>query len=449
MLDKPTPRPTRGQIMGKLTDTKIRKALRAGSDTTLTDGGARGHGALVLRIRSTGAASWYVKRWQNGRPFMALIGPLAAIGLAEARRRYTDLIGSAKPGESLRATASRAAIERRELATLAELLAGYVAHLEGRRSAVEARRLLLDGPDAAARHLRAEDPANSLRPEEVAAWLARWPARGSTATGNKARTFLSAAYGWGLRHDLHPARIMSGSASRFKLDTNPAAIVPPPGPRGAGERFLDLDELRALLAWCRYGSNRADPRALVALQIIAMSGQRPEAVLALTVDHLDRRPGWITWKAEEMKARRAHSIPRTGPVADLVAQALELPRIGRHLFPGWKDPGAPYPAASLRWLVRRFCTSTGAARFSTRDLRRSWRVHALQAGMSAEAAAAIMAHAWGPQVASRHYSSDTALDRLKLEGATVMADYWQRHEIILGGEARKTLRLVADRDFLL
>ena len=121
--------------MGRLTDTAIRKALRAGGEINLSDGGARGSGALVLRVRSSGAAAWFVKHWRDGKPTMAKVGPYPAVTLAEARRRYADLIGQAKAGESIRATAARVALDRAGRASLRDLCEGYAAHLEGRRSA--------------------------------------------------------------------------------------------------------------------------------------------------------------------------------------------------------------------------------------------------------------------------------------------------------------------------
>lgn len=413
--------------MGRLTDTAIRKALRdGGSDKMLSDGGARGSGALVLRIRSSGAAAWYVKQWHGGKPSLARIGPYPAITLAEARRRYAELVGQAKAGESIRATVARAAIERAGRATLRDLLEGYAGQLEGRRSGAETARLLLTGGDAALAHLPPDLPASDLHPEAVAKWLSRWAARGSIAAGNKARAALSAAYAWAMRNDLAPGRIAAGHARRFGLDRNPVAAVPTLGERGAGERWLTLDELRAFWAWAASGgAGRTDPRAILALKLIALSGQRVEQITGLSLDNLETRAGWIVWPAEAMKARRAHGIPCAGAAGDMLGAAMAHPMTGRQIFPSWKHPARGFPSPSLSRITRAFTEAHGLERFGPRDLRRSWRVHSLRAGVTAEGAAAIMAHAWGPRVAARHYSADAGLDRLKLESAAIMSKYWQ------------------------
>lgn len=414
--------------MHRLTDTAIKAAIRAGTARTLSDGGARGAGALVLRLRPGTAPEWYLRRWTDGRPALVKLGTYPALSLADARRRYRDHAGQAAPGETPRATAARIARERADLATLADLAGAYVAHLGARRSAREARRVLIDGPDAAARHLPA-GPANAIEPGDVAGWLARWADRGALVAGNQARATLRAAYSWGQKFDFDPTRYRNGAPPpRFAIRSNPAAAVPNLGARGAGVRWLDLDEIRTFFDWCRTGAGRTDPRALVALRLVLLTGQRVEQILRLTDGHLDRRPGWASWDAAEMKMRRPHAVPILGAAGDLIAWARSAPRPGALLFPG-EIEGAPYQSRSLNWIARRCCADTGLARWTPRDLRRTWRTHAGEAGLSAEQAAALMAHPFGPAIEVRHYNAGNN-DRLKVEGAAMMADYWRGHGIM-------------------
>jgi integrase len=414
--------------MHRLTDTAIKAAIRAGDARTLSDGGARGSGALVLRLRPGTAPEWYLRRWIEGRPALVKLGIYPALSLADARRRYRDHAGQAAPGERPRATAARIARDRAELATVADLCAAYCAHLGARRSAREARRVLLEGPDAAARHLPA-GPANAIEPGDVAAWLARWPDRGALVAGNQARAALRAAYSWAMAHDFDPRRYTAGAPPpRFAIRSNPAAAVPNMGARGAGIRWLTLAEIRTFWDWCRTGAGRTDPRALVALRLVLLTGQRVEQILSLTDAHLDRRPGWASWDASEMKMKRPHAVPIAGPAGDLIAWARSAPRPGALLFPG-EIEGAPYQHRSLNWIARRCCADTGLARWTPRDLRRTWRTHAGEAGLNAEQTAAIMAHPFGAAIEARHYNAGNH-ERLKAEGVALMADYFQRAGIM-------------------
>jgi integrase len=415
--------------MHTLTDTAIRAAIRSGKARALSDGGSRGDGALVLRIATTGAAAWYLKRWQDGRPALVKLGAYPAVGLADARRRYRDHAGAALPHETPRATAARVTRERAELATLRDLAEAYCAHLGGRRSAREARRILIDAPDAAARFLP-DGPANAIEPGDVAGWLARWADRGALVAGAQSRAILRAAFSFGQAHDFDPRRYVSGAPPpRFAIKANPAAAVPSFGARGAGTRWLSLDEIRTFWTWCGAGAGRTDPRALIALRLILTTGQRVEQVLKLTDAHLARRPGWMAWEAAEMKKPRPHAVPAVGVVAELVRWAVEAPRPRPGLlFPGTL-PGEPYQHRSLNWIARRCCADTGLAPFTPRDLRRTWRTHAGEAGLSAEQCAALMAHPFGPAVESRHYNAGNN-DHLKAEGAQAMAKYWEASGII-------------------
>lgn len=408
--------------MHRLTDTAIKAALRTGKARTLSDGGTRGDGALILRIADTGGAAWYVKRWRDGRPALVKLGAWPAVTLADARRRYRDHTGAAKTGETPRDTVQRIARDRAALASFADLAAAYCDHLAARRSAPETRRLLLSGPDAAARCLP-DGPANAITPADVAAWLARWAARGTIAQGEQARAMLRAAFSFGMAFDFDPRRYVNGAAPpRFAILSNPAAAVPTFGARGAGVRWLTADEIAAFWAWTGAKAGRTDSRALNALRLILASGQRVEQIMRLSDFHLSRA-GWLSWDASEMKKARPHAVPAVGIVADLVRRAVEAPRPKPGLFCPGAKAGA-YQGRSLNWILRRCCADTGLAPFSPRDLRRTWRTHAGEAGLSSEQCAAIMAHPFGAAVEAKHYNAGNN-DRLKQEASEVMAIYWQ------------------------
>ena len=90
-----------------LTDAKIRQAMRAGRNVTLTDAGRRGDGRLVATIRAmpSGAlCEWYARQIANGQRRTVKLGTYPIMSLATARKAFTDLAPAIRNGEHLKAT---------------------------------------------------------------------------------------------------------------------------------------------------------------------------------------------------------------------------------------------------------------------------------------------------------------------------------------------------------
>ncbi len=136
-------------------------------------------------------SEFYAQTWRDGRRQLRKLGAWPALSLADARERFKI---EAAPLIAERRPLARAAGPR--LGTLRELLASYVAHLEGegRRSAYQYRRLLLDASESAAAFLGGDRLARDVSAEDCRRWLAHLAARSDTGRAEHPRQALRAAF---------------------------------------------------------------------------------------------------------------------------------------------------------------------------------------------------------------------------------------------------------------
>lgn len=384
-----------------LTDAQIRSALRVGGNKTLTDGGSRGSGRLILSLRDGVRPEWYAVSWTGGRKKMLKLGTFPELALSAAREKFKAGVSFDKPARA---------------ATLSELITDYVAHLEaqGKRSAPDIERTLNRVADV----IGASKPANEVTTEDIVNALRPVYAAGKSSMADHMRGAFRAAYGWAIKaqNDYRS----TNTQSRFNLTSNPASNIPTE-PKVPGDRWLSREELLAFWKWLRSGGTRhgnrnTDPRNYVALQLLILTGQRVEEVLRVDTSMVNRAVGAIEWPTT--KAGNAHVIPATARVLRLLTwckgcgQGLYFPRAG--------DASLPVQDSTLRDVVRNYCRQTDAAWFCPRDLRRTWKTLAGVAGLTKTERDLIQNHSAG-DVSSKHYDR---YDYLPEKRAAL--DKWER-----------------------
>jgi integrase len=386
-----------------LRDAELLKAVRevkaSGSTKTLTDPGKRGDGRLVVIVRpmpSGALVEFYARQIAAGKRRTAKLGTYPMMTLADARTAFTKLAPAIREGQNVRASRDAKRQERQQLGTLQDVCSGYAASLDAgkRRSAAEVRRVLLNAPDAACTVIGGHRPACEVTPSDIAAWL-RPKHRRAPAAAKQARAWLSAAFTWALRRE-HDYTI--DQPHRWGITDNPAARVPAHtvAQRG-GTRHLSQDEFRLVWHWLATDGGRSDLRACNAMRIIMATGQRVEEITGLTAGQY--RDGWLRWGKTKTGTR--HSIPLPAQARQIL-DAMSPNRHGLYV-PGCKRTDAPYPDRSLNWIARRCAKQVGIPQFTPRDLRRTWRSLAGDAGLNAEECARIMNHAYGAKVEAHHY----------------------------------------------
>lgn len=385
-----------------LTDTGIRAAIRAGGSKVLTDGGKRGSGRLTLHLRDGVRPEWYAVKWHEGKRRTLKLGTFPDMSLSQARATFKDGVSFDKPKRS---------------ASLNDLITAYADHLElaGKRSADETRRTLVRlaeviGKDRQANQVTTSDIVEAIRPIY---------ARGAPSMADHMRGTIHACYGWVLKSQ-SDYRTTSELKERFAITLNPASGIPTE-PKVTGKRWLSHDELVSFWKWLHCGgrnTNRnTDPRNLVALQVLILTGQRVEEVLKIDASMLNRHMQIIEWDKTKVE-NRPHVIPAS---AQVMRRLTWIRRTGEGLyFPKLGDELTPTDGSTIRSICKAFVLEAGIEPFTTRDLRRTWKTLAGAAGISKTDRDRVQNHS-SEDVSSKHYDR---YDYLPEKRAAL--EHWER-----------------------
>lgn len=368
-----------------LTDRRIQATIRtATTETVLNDGdGSRGAGSLTLRIRigAGGASASWVAQWdRDGKRGKKTLGKYPALSLAEAREKFADeirpLLQEGKtPNEVAKATSG---------ATVEALCRAYVSHLRanGKRRADEYERILLTGKFALAEALGRARRANSIDAGEVAQVLKATDARGSRRQADIERTTLVAVFNYAIK-STHNYRVEERRDWGVKV--NPAALIPrDTGAVQARERNLTAAEVRAM--W-----NAAPDQTGDVLRLVIACGQRVLETIRVAGADIDLDAALWTMPAHKTKGgKHQHILPIPPQAVAIFRQLKDLHGDGP-LFParaGAKGEHIGIPSVS-RGASRLTCCEP----FQPRDLRRTWKSRAGDAGVDRFTRDLIQQHA--------------------------------------------------------
>ena len=237
-------------------------------------------------------------------------------------------------------------------------------------------------------------PARDVRTAEVLAFLAPIYERGSKSMADHARGYIRSAYSWGIKSDNDYRR---QGPRRFHLDRNPAADIPTE-PKQVGTRWLDVEEFREVFRWLEAPDSTVTPRYTVAVRVLMLTGQRVREITQLRTDQWNSAERTLDW------GKTKNGAPHCSPVPPLAAELLDslTPGHGGLLFPSAMDPTRPVTEEALYCMLWRCRRRMTLPAFALRDLRRTWKTLAGQAGLTKTERDLIQNHARS-DVSSRHY----------------------------------------------
>jgi DNA-binding response OmpR family regulator len=341
-----------------------------------------------------GAAEWYATWYRGGRRRTTKIGRYPKLGLRDARalfrERYLPEILDGRDPIGPRAFA------RSKGLTVKDMFEAYIEQLrlKKKRSAEDINRILL-GPNGAIHDIGPGRLARDVEPRHITPHLAKIRGRGAVGQANLVRGYVRAAFQFGLTapHAYDGAAVGMDWGLKF----NPAALVRvDPEAFRARTRTLSREEFAAFWWWLADRSVRN--RMGVALQLMMMTGQRPDEVMQLSVMLLSDRRDEIAW--EKTKNGHPHFIPLIGQAKALVE--LLVPNEHGLFFcrPGLKMRRASVSAP--RRLVHEYIAETGCKPFTCHDLRRTWKTLAGDAQIHKDVRDLLQNHRRN-DVSSRHY----------------------------------------------
>lgn len=362
--------------MAVLSDGVIRAAIKrvqyTGREEILRDGEGRGTGRLLLMLRPRPkrlTTYWMAAQYRQGRASRIKIGDYPSMGLAEARevfeRDYANLIQKGRHIRVARDTRT---------GTVGDLFDGYAEYLRisGKSSWKEAKKGLDKIADTLGRHR----PAREIEPDEITDILRPIYLRGKRSMADHVRSYVRSAYSWAMKSE-HDYR--STSPRRFGIALNPAAGIPTE-PKVVGTRWLRDDEYVRLYRWLENPSSPIHPPYARAVRLLLLTGQRVQEIATLHKDQYDRTEKLLDWSTT--KNRKPHTIPLPSLAVELLEE-IEPNEYG-WFFPSAMDPSKSVSHGTLytfMWRQR----ETGIIPYVTnRDLRRTWKTLAGQAGISKE-----------------------------------------------------------------
>ena len=327
----------------------------------MASSGKRAYGSGSIFVRS---GAFYGKWWVNGRQVKRKLGPCRAPG---TRTGLTRSQAEARMRQLMAETQLPASTER---LTIEEVGKRYVRHLEEvmqrKPSTIKDYRIIV------ARHLGpffGSTEMRKLTPNDIAAYIS---AKRRAGLATKTITnHLNFAHG-----------VFSFAIRRGWAATNPVAMTdrPPAPPPDADIRFLDREELEALLRAAL--DDLLGPTDRVLWITAAMTGLRQGELAGLRWRDVD-------WIARLVRVRRSYSrgqwttpksrrSSRAVPMADRVANELEL-HFRRSAYTHddalvfcHPQTGAPYDASKSRVRFKDALKRAGLRELRFHDLRHTY-----------------------------------------------------------------------------
>lgn len=468
-------------ITNKTVDAAKRKAQMLDKDVWVIEAGARGEGRLRLRAFPRGGVAYYFRYNHAGVQKQLRLDAAdltAARGKAgeyEAlyRSGITDLhlhVKLTQMADDARLAAEAAQLDVQRLeqeakarqGTLAQLLEGYAADLErrGKVSAKDVRGAFRIDVLGAFPELAAK-PAKEVTPYDVSGIVRHCLTRpvaskgrgarltqasasnGKKRQADKLRSYLRAAFTFGLHHDLNPERPVD--AAQFGLEVNPVVDVPTiEGANRAETWALTKDELKAVLMAVE---DLPERRRSIAKAMLYLAGQRVEMLCRVTWADLydDGEHGpvmqLLDLKGGKGTPARVHLLPVTDHLHSilqplLALQGTEAP--GPFTLRGKHAITSVTAQKMFSELGDRLAAEGKSRRFSWRNLRATVETHLAALGVTEERRAWLLSHGRSG-VQAKHYDRYSYLPEKRAD-----LDKWARYlDQLATGETAKVVQLHA------
>lgn len=380
--------------MSALTDSNlkatIRKAETSRKPAHVNDGEGRGLGRLRFSVRPMAARTvceWYAVQWRNGKRTLAKIGDYPSMPLKEAREIFRrDYVESIQVGSSIKHSPDN------RPGTVGDLFEAYCQNLEdkGKPSVREIRKGLIPVAEAFGR----DRPARNVKPSDVTAYLKPIFDRGAPSMADHVRSYIRAAFEWGIKSEND---YRNTSPRRFRIDANPAASIPTE-PKRPGTRWLTPDEFRRVWYWLENPHENATRHYCQCTQMVMLTGQRINEIRTLRVENYNPEEKTLEW--EKTKNGRPHIIPLPRRAIEIIDQLK--PNKEGWFFPMVTQPDRPVDDGTLYSFFWRQRDHMDMARFTMRDLRRTWKTLTGDAGVSKISRDLYQNHSL-QDVSSKHY----------------------------------------------
>lgn len=401
----------------KLTKTLVDNApVPLTGDAYIWDTDVQGFG---LRIQCSGRKVYVVRyRTRNGKATQRKMNLARCSDVAPDKAREMARRVFAQVAEGIDPAADRKPTSEVNLKTVGRMFEGYVASLRknNRASATEVERALLKAKANAADALGRDKPAADISPTDVVNYVALFYNAGHRGAANKHRGYISSAYTWAMQ-SANDYTVPVAQRVDWGLVRNPVAdVAKDTGATQTRDRNLSAEELRLL--WSATDGDQTGfwPETAAVIRMLICCGQRVQETIKIEGAEIDLEAGVWNMPAHKTKGRKK---PHVIPLPQLAIDTL-TPLIAEYgdgsLFParsGAKGVIMDHQSvmqAISRWLDQ---DDVDMPAFQTRDLRRTWKSRAHDAGVDRFTRDLLQQHAQGGDSGSKHYDRADYFQQMK------------------------------------
>lgn len=371
------------------------------NETTLRDStGERNVGTLtlVVRRRADGVTATWVALWQvGGDRSKKTLGRYPDMGLNDARVAFGEKVREPLlAGNNPQTVAGKHARP-----TVEALFQSYILELraKGKVSAPNFEFTLLRGKTNCADGIGRHKLAADVTPGDVIAALRQWYDRGCRRQADIARANIVAAFNHGLQS---ANSYTSANRADWGLKSNPAqAVKKDTGAVQARDRNLSVEELKEFwdgLNDYSFTNDMAD-----VFRLLLICGQRVRETLTVDGNEIDLAGKvWNMPREKTKNKKHPHSVPLSDMAVAVFTKLIDRNGTGP-LFPGGRGgKRARLSEMSVSQSVKRWCAEYQFTPVQPRDMRRTWKSRAHDAGVDRFTRDLIQQHAKN-DTGSRHY----------------------------------------------
>ncbi|WP_282065079.1 tyrosine-type recombinase/integrase [Vibrio rotiferianus] len=370
----------------------------------------RGRGKLGVQVTPKGSKRFVFRYFVEGKAKFIPLGQFPELTLNDARSKQKELgellIQGVDPKEQLESTRKAKEQEKREEArkgSVKQLFDAYVSQMQkdGKRTH---KAVLASLEKEVYPIIPPATKAKDVTTHDLMLVLAAMIKRGAKTQSNRVRSYLMAAFNYGLKHDNDPANFID--EAKFGLVMNPVAAIPKQkDAERVGEHYLKLGEVMTLIddlnnEYQRFKMGESI-RNLILLCLFT-GGQRPYELAASKWEAIDWQQKTLLITPDISKNKRPHIIPLTDS-ALVVLKKQQFNNESAFIFPHRFNTGEHIRLDSLSQGIARYREFTPEIKpFTPRDLRRTCKTLMGEVGISKSLRDRLQNHALN-DVSSKHY----------------------------------------------
>ena len=387
----------------------------------------KGTGRLGIKVLTSGSKAWVFRYFRSGKRAFIQLGRFPELSLSDARQKAKEYGLQLKQGIDPKDELARVEKEYIESAkreaqqgTIKQLFHGYTSKMQedGKRT-YEAVLSALEREVYP--HVPPTTKAKGVTTQDLVTVLAHMIRRGSVTQSNRVRSYLMAAFNYGLKHDNDPANYIEDA--KFGLSLNPVSAIPKQksGER-VGQNYLELEEVHVLLDDLSHDFTTFpmgnSMRNLIKLCIFS-GGQRPYELFASEWSAINWREKTFLVTKEVSKNKREHLFPLTESAIEVLKHQQKIAG-GLYIFPHKKNEDQHVRGDSLSQAITRYREASSIKPFVARDIRRTCKTLMGEIGISKSLRDRIQNHALN-DVSSKHYDRYDYLSEKR-----VALESWER-----------------------